>query len=103
MENRMNTQEVLLTARFKAKAGKEDEVESILKSLIEPTRNEEGCVFYHLHRVKDDKGHFLFYECFANQEAFEIHAAKPYIRAFLDKVDEYCSEPADIKFLEKIE
>ena len=99
----MADQQVLLTARFKIKEGKEDEVEKILTSLIEPTRSEEGCVFYYLHRVKDDTGHFLFYECFANQEAFEEHAAKPYIRAFLDKADEYCSEPPDIKFLEKIE
>jgi quinol monooxygenase YgiN len=38
-----------------------------------------------------------------NQEAFDEHAAKPYIRAFLDKVDEHCSEPPDIKFLKKIE
>ena len=99
----MAGQEVLLTARFKIKPGKEDEAEKILISLIEPTRSEKGCVFYYLHRVKDDKGHFLFYECFANQEAFEEHAAKSYIRGFLDRTDELCSEPPDIKFLEKIE
>jgi len=99
----MADQEVFLTARFKIKDGKEDEVEKILTSIIKPTRSEAGCIFFYLHRVKEDKGHFLFYECFANQAAFEKHAAKPYVRAFLDKADEYCAEPPDIKFLERIE
>jgi quinol monooxygenase YgiN len=46
---------------------------------------------------------YLQYECFANQAAFEEHAAKPYVRAFLYKADELCAEPRDIKFLERIE
>jgi quinol monooxygenase YgiN len=46
---------------------------------------------------------YLHYECFANQAAFEEHAAKPYVRAFLDKADEFCAESPDIKFLERID
>jgi len=93
---------VILLARFRAKTGKEEEVRNILVSLVEPTRAEEGCIYYYLHQVKDEKGHFLFYECFRSEEAFNIHVKKPYIKGFLDKTDELLAEPPDLTFLEKI-
>jgi quinol monooxygenase YgiN len=103
MEERMPDSNILLVARFRAKAGKEEEVGNILVSLVEPTRAEEGCVFYYLHQVKEEKGHFLFYECFRNEEAFNIHVETPYIKGFLDRKDELLAEPPDITFLEKIQ
>ena len=93
---------VLFVARFKAKAGKEEEVEKILVSVVEPTRAEEECLFYYLHRVKEEEGHFLFYECFRDDEAFQFHVETPYIKGFLDRQDELLSEPPDITFLEKM-
>ena len=93
---------VMIVARFNAKAGKEEEVEKILVSLVEPTRAEEGCVFYYLHRVKEEKGHFLFYECFRDEEAFNFHVETPYIKGFFDRTDELLSEPPGITFIEKI-
>jgi quinol monooxygenase YgiN len=94
---------VLIVARFNAKAGKEEEVEKILVSLVEPTRAEEGCVFYYLHKVKEEKGHFLFYESFRDEKAFNVHVESSYIKGFLDRADELLSEPPDITFLEKIQ
>ena len=99
----MSDSNVLLVARFKAKPGKEEEVRNILESVVEPTRAEEGCLFYHLHQVKEEKGHFLFYECFRNEDAFAIHVETPYIKGFLDRKDELLAEPPDITFLEKIQ
>jgi quinol monooxygenase YgiN len=99
----MPDSEVMLVARFNAKAGKEKEVENILVSLVEPTRAEKGCVFYHLHRVKEEKGHFLFYECFRDENAYKAHVDTPYIKGFLDRKDELLSEPPDVTFLEKLE
>jgi quinol monooxygenase YgiN len=93
---------VLLVARFRAKAGKEEEVGNILESAVEPTRAEEGCVFYYLHQIKEEKGHFLFYECFRDEEAFKVHVETPYIKGFLDRQDELLAEPPDVRFLEKI-
>ena len=93
---------VTIVARFNAKAGKEQEVENILVSPVEPTRAEEGCVFYYLHRVKEEKGHFLFYECFQDEKAFNMHVESPYIKGFLDRSDELLSEPPIVTFLEKM-
>ena len=93
---------VILTARFKAKAGKEEEVEQILMSLLEPTNKEEGCLFYYLHKIKDDTGHFFFYEGYKDQAAFDAHVAKPYVQAFLSRTDELCAEAPDIKFLDRV-
>jgi quinol monooxygenase YgiN len=93
---------VMLMARFKAKKDRVDEVHDLLMSLIEPTRSEEGCVFYYLHRDVNDPSRFIFYECFKDQSAFDAHAGKPYIKAFLGKTDELMAEPYEIVFLEKL-
>ena len=93
---------VFLTARFNARPGKEDELRAKLESLVEPTRAEEGCVFYYLHQVKGRKGRFLFYECFRDQEAFDAHSNAPYLKAFFAESDRLASGEPEITFLEKI-
>jgi len=102
LEKEMPDSNVLLIARFKTKAGKEEEVRDLLLSLVGLTRAEEGCVFYYLHQVKKEKGHFLFYECFSNEEAYNNHINTPYIKGFLNRVDELLAEQPEVTFLEKI-
>ena len=46
---------VILTATVRAKAGEEDAVKEALLSLVEPTRQEPGCVCYNLHQSKRKK------------------------------------------------
>lgn len=98
----MSEGKVLLTARFTAKKGKEDELRDRLESLVEPTRSEEGCEFYYLHQVKDQKGRFLFYECFRDQEAFDIHSNAPYLKKFFAESDQVVEGEPEITFLERI-
>lgn len=98
----MSKGEVILTARFTAKEGKEEELRAKLESLVKPTRSEEGCVFYYLHQVKGQQGRFLFYECFRDQDAFDIHSNSPYIKGFFAESDRMVEGDPEITFLERI-
>ena len=77
---------VILTATVRAKAGEEDAVKEALLSLVEPTRQEPGCVCYNLHQSKKEKGHFMFYEIWANQEALDAHGKTDHMRALGGKL-----------------
>jgi len=44
----MLDQAVRVVARVVARPGKEDELQTLLRGLIEPTRREPGCVTYEL-------------------------------------------------------
>jgi quinol monooxygenase YgiN len=49
-------------ARIKAKPSMEERIREGLMELGFPTRKEEGCINYDLHRYKDDPSIFMFYE-----------------------------------------
>lgn len=89
-------------AIFHAKPGKEQALEELLSSLIEPTRSEEGCINYDLHKCLDDPGKFMFYENWINQEAHAKHLTTPHIQQWRAKKDELLFKPADVSGWKKI-
>jgi quinol monooxygenase YgiN len=64
---------VALVVMMHAKPGQELLLQAELSALIRPTRKEEGCILYDLHRSTDLPGDFLFYEIWANRDAHAEH------------------------------
>jgi len=58
----MRDQAVRVVARVVARPGKEDELRTLLRGLIEPTRREPGCVTYELLQNTADPTDFTFVE-----------------------------------------
>jgi len=58
----MRDQAVRVVARNVACFGKEDELRTLLRGLIEPTRREPGCVTYELLQNTTDPTDFTFVE-----------------------------------------
>jgi quinol monooxygenase YgiN len=61
-----------------AKPGQGLLLQAELTALVRPTRNEEGCLLYDLHRSTDVPGDFLFYEIWASREAHAAHKQTPH-------------------------
>jgi quinol monooxygenase YgiN len=64
---------VALVVMMHAKPGQELLLQAELTALVRPTRNEEGCLLYDLHRSADVPGDFLFYEIWSSREAHAAH------------------------------
>jgi quinol monooxygenase YgiN len=96
------TQQLTVLARIKAKAGREEEVLREIMSLIEPTRSEDGCITYDLHRAQDDPALFCLYENWRSRRDLDVHLATPYLQAFLGKAPDLLAEPVDLSFWGKI-
>ena len=96
--------EPLLTviAEFYAKPGSEEELDGLLKGLIEPTRKESGCVQYDLHVDNDNAGHFLFFENWASRAHLEEHVRSPHFTAFQARSAGLLVEPARAVFASRI-
>ncbi|HSY64845.1 MAG TPA: putative quinol monooxygenase [Terriglobales bacterium] len=69
---------VALVVMMHAKPGQELLLQAELSALIRPTRNEEGCLLYDLHRSTDVPEDFLFYEIWASREAHADHKQTPH-------------------------
>lgn len=93
---------ISIVARVKAKAGIEEEVFSRLKSLVEPTRKEDGCISYVLHRSLNDPTLFIFYEKWNSKEAIDRHMQAPHIAPVIASADQILAEPPEILFLEEV-
>ena len=98
----MSEQKLTVLARIRAKTGKEEEVLREIMSLIEPTRSEEGCISYDLHRAQDDPALFCLYENWRSRRDLDEHLATPYLQAFLGKAPDLLAEPVDLSFWSKV-
>jgi len=61
-----------------AKPGQEPLLQAELTALIRPTRKEDGCILYDLHRSADVPSDFLFYEIWASRDAHAEHKRTPH-------------------------
>jgi quinol monooxygenase YgiN len=64
---------VTLVVILRAKEGQEGLLEAELRVLIAPTRREDGCLTYDLHRALDIPGAFLLHEVWATREHHRLH------------------------------
>jgi quinol monooxygenase YgiN len=72
-------------AKLKAKKGCEQQLREMLRGLVEPTRAEEGCIKYDLHRSLEDPGLFIFYENWESRPLWEAHMKSPHLTDFGEK------------------
>jgi len=69
---------VTLLVQLRAKQGQHLMLESELRALISPTRKEEGCLQYDLHRSLDDPDLFLLHEVWASRQHHQAHYQTPH-------------------------
>ncbi len=69
---------VTLIVMLRPKLGQETLLEAELRALVAPTRREEGCLTYDLHRATDPPGAFLLHEVWATREYHRLHKQTPH-------------------------
>jgi quinol monooxygenase YgiN len=79
---------VHILATFEAKPGREKDVEAVLRGLIDPTHQEEGCICYLLQRRMDRPGTFYLVEKWRSAADLRKHLASPHLSAAMARKDE---------------
>src|SRR5216683_4184684 len=69
---------VTLIVILRAREGQETLLEAELRALVSPSRREEGCITYNLHRAIDTPGALLLHEVWASREAHTEHTNTPH-------------------------
>lgn len=94
----MSNKPYTVLAILQAKPGKETELETVLTDLVEPSRREDTCVNYDLHRSVDTPGLFMFYENWLSKEAHAQHSETPHYKAAFRKLETLLLKPAEVSF-----
>jgi quinol monooxygenase YgiN len=69
---------VTLTVLLRARKGQEALLQAELLALVVPTRREEGCITYDVHRAAETPGAFLLHEVWASREHHTRHTKTPH-------------------------
>lgn len=75
---RLPKEAVTLTVILRAREGQESLLEAELRAMVAPTRREEGCINYELHRNADVPGTLLLHEVWASREHHQAHMQTPH-------------------------
>lgn len=76
-----------IVAKIEAKESSIELVKAELLKLIEPTRNEEGCLQYDLHQDNDNPAVFVFYENWENRELWQKHMNNARLAAYIEATE----------------
>jgi quinol monooxygenase YgiN len=69
---------VTLIVLLRAREGQETILEAELRGMVAPTRKEDGCLRYDLHRSVDTPGALLLHEVWESREAHAEHTHSPH-------------------------
>jgi len=84
-------------ARFRAQPGKEADLKQVLVGLIEPTREEPGCIAYDLLENLEDPREFTFVEEWQGESALEAHFSTDHIASALLEFPGLLAQELDLR------
>ena len=94
--------EVRVIARAVARDGKAEELKTLLRGLIAPTRAEAGCIYYELFE-SNLPGLLYFNELWESQAHLDAHAASRHFTEIFGKAKALFSEPLEVNLLTAVE
>ena len=88
--------------RLHARVGEEKAVEEALREVMGPSREEPGCLSFHLFRSVRDSQLFYIHSRWTDEAAFQKHGVLAHTERFLKKVDALVDQPREVTRTEMI-
>jgi len=76
-----------IVARIEAKEEKLNMVKEKVQKLIEPTRQEVGCIQYNLYQDNEKPEVFIFFENWESQALWEAHMQSTHLLDFIKETE----------------
>ncbi len=94
--------EQYIFVRLHAREGEERAVEEALLEVAGPSREEAGCLSFHVFRSMRDRRLFYIHSRWVDEPAFQKHAELPHTVRFLKRVDALLDRARDVTRTEMI-
>lgn len=86
----------IIHATLFLKPEKVDEFKQAVKSIIDSSNMEPGCIRYELFQNPFDETNFIFVEVWKDQAAIEAHFKMPYFIAWGPKTADWYAKPTEL-------
>jgi quinol monooxygenase YgiN len=93
----MSNSTIRVVARIVSFPEKVEEAKALLLSLIEPSRQDNGCIKYELLQNRADPTIFTFVEEWVCDADLDAHLASSYVAAAIARIPELIAEGPDIQ------
>lgn len=90
-------------ARFEPLAGREDEFREALKSVVEVSRTEPGCLRMAIFESLREPVTFAIHSEWTDEAAFERHAEFPHTKRFLEIAERLLTHPVQGQWLRPLD
>lgn len=77
---------------FIAKDDSIKEMKDLLKTMVDASKNEKGCLYYEIFQVKAQPAKFVVVESWENDEALEGHKTTEHYKHYKSTFEPYCKE-----------
>ncbi|HEX4544886.1 MAG TPA: putative quinol monooxygenase [Candidatus Acidoferrum sp.] len=94
--------EQFVFVRLRARVGEESSVVEALLEVVRPSRDEAGCVSFHVFRSMRDRRLFYIHSRWVDEAAFQTHATLAHTRRFLERMDVLLEVPREVTRTEMI-
>jgi quinol monooxygenase YgiN len=88
---------VKVIAHIKAKPDTVEATRELLKTLILPTRIEQGCITYELYQNEADPTDFTFVEEWTSNEDLDAHSESDHLKNFAAEGANLLAAPPDVR------
>ena len=93
---------IAVIARFTPRPGSREALRDLLKTMIAPTRAEDGCRTYDLYESADDSG-FVLFERYRSRRALDAHRASSHYVGYRAQVVELLEQPIEVSVLDVVD
>lgn len=98
----MTDEKIVLIARLKVKKEAVEAAKRAALEIVEPSREEAGCLNYDFHQQLNDDAVFVWHETWANMAAIEAHGASAHFQEFSRKIESLTEEPLQLTFTKMV-
>ncbi|WP_024955937.1 putative quinol monooxygenase [Sulfurospirillum arcachonense] len=77
---------------FIAKDGCIEDMKALLKTMVQASKDEEGCLLYDIFQLKNEPKKFIVVESWADEKALDGHKASAHYNHYKSTFEPYCAE-----------
>ena|SRR5688572_15704583 len=88
---------IVLVARVHVKPSKREDFIKVAQGMLEPSRDEKGCISYNFFADTLDSGFFHFFEEWESQEALKKHSQSDHYQRYSQAIAELLEKPSELR------
>ena len=99
----MSNENVIILVTLTPRAGREAELEALLRGMCAPSRAEKGCITYNLYKRAEGGSSLHLFECWRSAAALDAHREMPHFKNFRARLADLAEGPPSPISLKRID